>query len=200
MGRRGVTVRLRYVETFKDRHGCTRRYFRRRGRRVALPGQPSSHEFMVAYSAALAASEPPASRDRPKVVPGSLKALAEEYYRSPDYRRLGASSRKTYRSVLDRFLEAHGHRLVVGMKRRHMTAILGAMSDTPGAAIVLLKRVRTLLQFAVDAGYITANPASRLRSYRSTEIHTWSEEQIGVFCRHWSLGTKQRLAFDVYLY
>lgn len=47
-----TSLRLSYIHEFKDRHGKTWRYFRKRGHRQRrLPG---SAEFMEAYQAALA--------------------------------------------------------------------------------------------------------------------------------------------------
>lgn len=41
---------LRNIDRFTDRHGKPRHYFRAgRGRRVRLPGEPGSAEFMEAY-------------------------------------------------------------------------------------------------------------------------------------------------------
>lgn len=45
-----AVVRIPYVNTYKDRYGTVRRYFRKRGcKPVALPGVPGSAEFMDAY-------------------------------------------------------------------------------------------------------------------------------------------------------
>jgi hypothetical protein len=52
MGGRGV-IRLKYVHAFRDRLGRMRYYFRRHGKRSALPGLPGSSEFMAAYAAQL---------------------------------------------------------------------------------------------------------------------------------------------------
>jgi len=52
MGGRGV-IRLKYVHAFRDRMGRIRYYFRRHGKRTALPGLPGSDEFMAAYAAQL---------------------------------------------------------------------------------------------------------------------------------------------------
>jgi hypothetical protein len=52
-------VKLAYVNSFVDRHGRVRYYFRRRGHRnVRLPGLPGSPEFMRAYEAAIDRAEP----------------------------------------------------------------------------------------------------------------------------------------------
>jgi hypothetical protein len=52
MTRRGAemaTLRLRYVHSFVDRTGRVRYYFRHRGQRWPLPGQPGTVEFSARY-------------------------------------------------------------------------------------------------------------------------------------------------------
>jgi len=197
MGRRGTTIVLRYVHHFKDHTNVDRYYFRRNGKRTPLPGLPMSREFQEAYAAALE-SKPLPEPEREK--PGTLRALATKYYGTPKFLRMAESSRGNYRRVLDRFLEAHGHRLVAQMKREHLESILGEMVDRPGAAIVLHKRLRTLLDYGVKIGWIGSNPASRIETYKSDEFHTWTEEEIAEFEKRWPIGTKQRLAFALLLY
>src|SRR5581483_3108334 len=198
MGRRGAVLVLKYVHRFKDRHGKVRHYFRRNGRRIPLPGEPGSAEFADAYSAALAGKVQLAVQ---KAQPaGTFASLAVRYYQSPKFLRLSASSRSNYRRVIDGFLEEHGHRLVSQVRRVHVDAIIGAMADRPGAAIVLLKRLRTLLSYAVQLDWIEHNPAMRVEGFRSNERHTWTEAEIAQFERHWPIGTKQRLAFALLLW
>lgn len=49
--------KLKNIDRFIDRHGKPRRYFRcGRGKRVRLPGEPGSAEFMAAYLAATASA------------------------------------------------------------------------------------------------------------------------------------------------
>ena len=68
-------VELKYVHSFKDRHGKPRNYLRAPGRtRVALPGLPGSSEFMAAYAAALGDT-----KERPRTRAGNV---------SRPYRRL----------------------------------------------------------------------------------------------------------------
>jgi hypothetical protein len=46
-------VRLKDIDRFIDRHGKPRHYYRAgKGARVALPGQPGTPEFMLAYEEA----------------------------------------------------------------------------------------------------------------------------------------------------
>jgi hypothetical protein len=50
-----TSIKLKHVDSFRDRYGQRRYYFRRgHGRRVALPDVPGSVAFMKAYQSALA--------------------------------------------------------------------------------------------------------------------------------------------------
>jgi hypothetical protein len=81
MGGRGV-IRLKYVHAFRDRFGRMRYYFRRHGKRTALPGLPGSSEFMAAYADKLNETSKHVQL-RPKAAPGTFAALATRYYGSP---------------------------------------------------------------------------------------------------------------------
>lgn len=198
MGGLGM-IRLKYVHAFRDRMGRMRYYFRRHGIRTALPGLPGSNEFMAAYGAQLA-NAPKKVIPRPKAAPGTFDALAIRYFGSPQYLSLSVTSRTNYRRVIDGFLEEHGHRLVNGMTREHVDIIIGKMANKPGAGIILLKRVRTLVRYALALGWIDRDPTAGARSYRSKEIHTWNEEEIVTFEKRWPEGSRERLAFALLLY
>lgn len=192
-------VELQYVQSFTDRHGKRRHYFRKGRQRVSLPGVPGSQEFMDAYAAALA-NQPAPTKPKSSAAPGTFAALATAYYGSPHYLSLSVRSRGNYRQIIDRFLLEHGHRRVDQMERQHVVSIMGKMADRPGAAITLLKRIRTLMRFALDLGWIKVDPTYKVRSYRSKEIHTWTEDEIAQFERRWEIGSKQRLGFALHLY
>ena len=117
-------VKLKHVDRFEDRHGRTRYYFRRgKGVRIVLPGRPGSEAFMLAYQAALAGEEvckPVAQRG----APGTFDRLVQDYFDSTGYLRMAASTRRTYRCVIERLVrdEKIGHRLVGQMTRQHLRA------------------------------------------------------------------------------
>ena len=198
MGGRGL-IRLKYVHAFRDRMGRMRYYFRRHGKRSALPGLPGSSEFMATYAAHVnnASSQP---KHRPTAPPLSFAALAIRYYGSPQFQSLSATSRSNYRRVIDGFLQQHGHRRVDQMTREHVDIVVGRMSDKPGAGIILLKRIRTLIRYAMALGWTDRDPTAGVRAYRSKEIHTWTEEEIRIFEERWPEGSRERLAFSLLLY
>ena len=198
MGGRGA-IRLKYVHAFRDRFGRMRYYFRRHGQHTALPGLPGSNEFMAAYATLLGdASKRVAVRSM--VAPGTFAALAVRYFGSPQYLSLSPTSRTNYRRVIDSFLEQHGHRRVDQMTREHVDIIIGKMADKPGAGSVLLKRLRTLIRYAIALGWTDRDPTAGVKGYRINEIHTWNEEEIATFEERWPEGSRERLAFGLLLF
>jgi len=198
MGGRGV-IRLKYVHAFRDRTGRMRYYFRRNGKRTPLPGLPGCSEFMDAY-ATLLSNRPQNAEPRPAVAPKTFAALATRYFGSRQYQSLSTSSRTNYRRVIDGFLEDHGHRRVDQMTREHVDIVIGKLASKPGAGIILLKRIRTLIRYAMALGWTDRDPTSGVKGYKSKEIHTWNEAEISVFERHWPEGTRERLTFALLLY
>src|SRR5262249_35830233 len=92
--------------------------------------------------------------------PRSFNALALAYFSSANYRALAPGSQSIYRRTLGPFLSNHGHRRADQMKREHVIALIGAMAERPGAANMLLKRLRTLLRFGMDLGWIKEDPTT----------------------------------------
>jgi len=154
---------------------------------------------MDAYATYLA-EQPAKSLRRPSAVPGTFAALATSYYGSPAYRDLATSSKVNYRRVIDGFLQEHGHRRVDQIRREHIDSIIGKMANKPGAGIVLLKRVRTLVRYAISIKWLKYDPTLGASSYSSREFHTWTEKELAQFEDHWPEGSRQRLAYALLLY
>jgi integrase len=86
------------------------------------------------------------------------------------------------------------------MTREHVDIIVGKMASKPGAGIVLLKRLRTLVRYAIALGWADRDPTAGVKAYRTKEIHTWNEEEIATFERRWPEGSRERLAFALLLF
>lgn len=143
-----TSIRLPYVQEYRDRHGKVRRYFRRPGfKRAALPGTPGSPQFMAAYEAALANERLLIGRRHKD---GTVGDLVASFYRSAPFENLKPSSQRAYRHILERFAEKDGHRLVRDMPRRVAVSIIEEIGATrPGAANLTLKVMRRLFAYAV---------------------------------------------------
>jgi integrase len=194
-------IHLRYVDRFVDRHGYVRHYFRRSGgKRLTLPGVPGSDEFMAAYKTALSGKGAPAAEPKTRGEPGTFSHLAAQYFVSPDFLRLRARTQYVYRLVIDRFLAEHGHRRVAEMQRDDVKKIMALKAATPGSANDLLKKIRTLIKFAVDTGWRTDDPTLRIKTFPEHEFHTWTEDEIAQYEGRWPVGSRERTAFALHLY
>ena len=192
-----------YCEAWTDRHGKLRVYFRKgKGRRVALPNDPTSQEFEEAYKEALVAA--PVGR-RPRLTappaPGSIDALILSYKRSAMYiAGIRETTRNGYNSRLDMIRRKHGHRTVAGLTRERILKMLADYASRPGQYLAILKMLRVLIQHARSVGWLKFDPSHGIKRPRGHEIVAWSDEQIAKFEARWPVGTKQRLAFVLMLY
>src|SRR3546814_11404602 len=80
--------------------------------------------------------------------------------------------------------------------------MIGQMEDRPQAANSLVKRLKTLLNFAADIDMIQHNPLLGMRGLKvsSEGFHTWTEEEIAQFEAYHPIGTKARLAMALMPY
>jgi enterobacteria phage integrase len=189
-------LKLPYVKTYRDRHGRTRHYFRRRGSaEVSLPGAVGSQEFMAAYQGAMGAKKP-----SPHAA-GTFARLVEDYYRSAEFVNLKPSSQRLYRLCLDPIAKRDGHRLVRDMPRDKIRKIIEEIAVTrKGMANVTAKVLRLLLSYAVDNNWRADNPAIRLKQYRGGTRHTWTDAECAAFEARWPTGSRERLAYALLLY
>jgi integrase len=192
---------LRYVHEFRDRHGRTRRYVRRRGfKQVPLPGLPGSPEFMEAYRNALdPKTAPRLVVGADKTMPGTVADLVSRYYRSAEFIGLKNSTQSTYRSIVEPFREAHGTKRVAQLQREHIKDLLAKKAATPTAANNWLKRMRQLMAYAIDIGMRADDPTAGVKPLRITSPGhpTWAMDDIAAFRKKHPSGTRARLALEL---
>ena len=199
-----ATFKLAYVQAFKDRHGTQRFYYRRDGRRIALPGRPGEPEFMRAYEDAAASHTGASTIEALAPAPGTFNALALSYHRSAAFTMLRKSSQKTFRPILDRWCAEHGDKRVTHLKRHHVAEHISKAVTTSGphAANTLLSRLRVLMRFAVENDWRRDDPTIGVRKVRakSEGFKTWTKEDIAAFEKRWPKGSRERLALALLLY
>ena len=194
------------VTEYQDRYGTWYLRFRKRGFKTYYfkhkPGTPEFRaELDACRSGAIAEVEKtPIGKSRERA--GSLSALIALYYQTAAFTGLAESSRKTYRAVLENLREAHGDKPVAGIERKHVKAIIGGMHETPQAANKLLSKLKILMALAVDEEWRKDDPTQGVKGFsRKTDgFHTWTEDDIEKFEKHWPIGSKPRLAFALMLY
>jgi integrase len=193
-------IRLKYVDEYVDRNGKLRRYFRKGGKRLGqLPGLPGSAEFITAYQGFLDAKTVIVVRQKPE---GSFAKLVTDFYASALFRNnTKESSRKLYRSILDKLALEHGHRGVSMITPDALERIVNRVGeDRPAMANLMRSVLRRLMKFAVKSKLIDANPAANIEPFKVGKIHTWTDAELRQFEKRWPLGTRERLAYALLLY
>lgn len=196
MGSKMAVLKLDYVNQYRDRNGKLRRYFRRGAVRGPLPGDVGSAEFMEAYQEYLGKTG-----RRPKSkVEGSLGRLITDYYASRPFADLKASSRRTYRYVLEPLAREHGHRTALITHKRAAKLIQEIGAKSPGMANLTKSVLQKLFKFAIKEGWRDDNPMIGIERFKGGEHHTWTEGELKTYETKWPVGTRQRLAYAFLLY
>ncbi len=195
-------LRLQYVNSFRDRHGRIRHYFRRPGcKAVALPGLPGSADFMDAYQTALgdAASPPDIGAGRTKT--GTINAAIVGYYAHTNFTKgFAPETQKMRRAILERFRVEHGEKRVALLHRSHIVKFLEGMK--PHAQKNWIKTIRGLMAYAVVNNMRKDDPTEGVKAIKvakSIGHMTWLEPQVEQYRKHHSLGTTARLALELLL-
>ena len=115
----------------------------------------------------------------------TLEDLIGRYERSPEYRRLAASSRANYSRYLA--VAARLIRTVNGaspgaaaIQPKHVVELRDAMASTPGAANAAVRAVGALFAWASrpEYGYAPSNPAAKVTLFESGEHEQWPVELL----------------------
>jgi len=197
-------IKLAFIQTFTDRHGKPRWYFRRRGhKRVPLPGMPGSPDFMAAYERAIAGAAQPAIGGK-HIKPGTIDDLVARYLASAAFVGLPSeATRATYRGIIENIRKEHGSKRVAHLRPEDVEFLFLKKKATPAAANNFLRMLRMLMKFAITkAKMITSDPTVGIKTlrYASDGHHSWSEEDIAAFSKRHPIGTKARLAMTLMLY
>lgn len=199
-----ATLKLRYVDSFVDKTGKVRHYFRRpKGARIALPGLPGSAEFMEAYQAALSDASAAQKKAPARATAGSFQALVDDYFTSAGFLKLRASTSANRVYALNALLREFklGPLLVRDLTRNHVKAMFAKRAAiSHGAANATLLTLRLLMRYAVEEGWRTDDPTAKLDQFAVGTHHTWTDEEIAVYEARWPAGTRERTAFALLLY
>jgi integrase len=192
-------IELPYVKAYQDRTGVWRYYFRR-GRRVfgTIPGKPGSLEFMQAYQDFLGSPAPKEARHEY----GTIGHLITSFYASPSFANLKPVSKTLYRrAVLEPFAEKHGYRMVRDIRRDKLSTYIEEIGATkPAMANTTRSVLNRLMKYAVAKEWRRDNPITGMERYKIGSHHTWTDGELSQFEAAWPVGTRERLAYALFLY
>jgi site-specific recombinase XerD len=160
-----------------------------------------SEEFTAAYHAAVRGEQ----ADVPKrAVPraGSFRAACIGYYASEAYRWLDKSTQDWQRRALDGIALLKGESVLRELEPRHVRQFRDDKKATPAAANTMLKALRALFVWAVDAKLADTDPTREVKrvKYVTKGHHSWSLDEVEKYEARHPLGTKARLAMAILLY
>lgn len=182
---------------FTDARGKRRWRYRKNGKTFGLGTEYGSNDFISRYEAALSHE----AIDRRRNTPGSFDALCEAYYRSAKFRRLGQSSRTTYRGIIERFRKSRGEKMVKDLRRSDVMAIMSKMSDKPAAANNRLRMLRMLMKLAIQLDLRETDPTAGVERFSSgSGHHAWSETEIEQYFATHRPGTLAHTALVLLLH
>ena len=210
--RRDRTLRgYRFLSSDVDRHGNVRIYFRRKGqpkiRLHAKTGSPAFHaEYMAAFNGVTFGF--PVRRGMAAAAlsdSNSMRWLCTQYFASAAFQDLDESTRRVRRRILDNINQRAGSFRFADMEPRHVAKLRDEKAATPEAANSIVKALRQVFSWASlpEYGYATRNPArdvAYLRSRNPDGHRVWPENDVAKYELRHPLGTKARLALDLFLY
>jgi integrase len=199
--------KLPYVQSYVDRHGKQRHYFRRKGHpRVSLPGRPGTQQFRAAYDAAYDAVMA-ASVRLPSIrvlgADATVGDIINQYYVSARWRALKKNTQKSQKSHFEWIRRHIGNIKIRLVARKHIKALLQIKADeSPGGVKNVLARLKMIFSIVVDDEIIERDPTQSIKppQYHSEGHHTWTEDEIKQYYATHPVGTTARLAVDLLLY
>ena len=200
------TRNYKFVVEEYDRHDNLRTYLRRRGHpKVRLRETVGTPEFDAEYHAALESGpRAPEQQRKHPAAKTSFRWLVEQYYCSPDFRLLDEiETQRRRRTVLDGLCEKYGYLPYKDLTTSNIKTLRDEKMETPVAANNLVKDLRQVFKWAIDAGHLETNPArdvNNLKSKNPSGWHTVTEDEIAQYEATHPVGTVARLALGLFLY
>jgi integrase len=141
-------VRLRYVHSFVDKTGRVRFYFRRRGKRWPLPGEPGSVEFTARYDELRRdCIKPGPGRGNVAFGPNTLGAVIEKWLASDAFTSKAHHTKRQYRR---RIKEICGRALIGDLREEHVREIRSRFLPATFTADEAVMLLSMLWQFAKE--------------------------------------------------
>lgn len=185
-------MEIAYINSFTDRHGRERYYFRKGGKRIAMPS-PTDQKFTEAYDELLAKHAPHMTtrKGRAAIRLGTLDWVIQQYKdHSPDWAKTKDSTRAIYNRRFDLLRAQCGGSALASFNEKGLRAIRGEFRETPSVADALVDMIGRLWRFAKEhipeMEDLGPNPATEVASIHTRhESHKkWPPELVALLEAH----------------
>lgn len=185
----------------ETRHGQLTWYVRKgHGPRIRIKAEYGSEDFWRQYRAALEGAPPPSKANRANTLGWAL----ERYRESSAWAGLSNATRRQRENIYRVVTQTAGSVMLSEITNETIRSGRERRSAKPHSANNFLKAMRGFFAWAVEAQYISSDPAKGVKLLVGKNdvegFHTWSQEELDRFEAYWPLGTRERLAFDLLLY
>lgn len=195
-------LNLKYVKIYRDRHGKTRYYFRKKGEKSVKLPDLYAEGFLDAYHAALTGYK----RIEPKsaaIKSQTLDHLIVLWMKSQHFTHLEESTKAVYTRLLSRVRESEAAAgSALSMQAKHIRILVSYFGTAPTTAQRILRLMSQLMQFSISLGWREDDPTLgiKIKRQKSEGIHSWTEGEITQYEAYWRPGSIQRLALYLMLY
>lgn len=177
--------------------GNPRFYYRPKGAKgLRMPdAQLCSAEFLRAY---VAVHGDAPERSVETFVDGTIGAGVTAYLGSEAFLRMAESTRERWRSRCDDIRAKYGVSYLTGLRAVHIKQDLSSFDGH--SANNRLKVWRSLCKYWDKKGMIEFNIALQVSpddTKKAEGAEPWTRDDFVAFRSHWSIGTKERLAFEL---
>jgi integrase len=188
-----------YLSHERTRHGRWVWYIRRAGTRIRIKAEYGTPAFWREYRAALEGAPEPS--------PPEARTLAwalDRYRASPAWSGLSNATRRQRENIYIAIIKIAGTTPLKDITTGSIKASRDRRAAAPHAANNFLKAMRGFYKWAAgDGELVKVNPTigvKLLAGKNRDGFHTWTDEEIARFEKHWPLGTRERLALHLLLY
>lgn len=204
MGFNLLKLSLKYLKVYRDRHGKTRYYFRKKGARAVRLPDIEDEKFLESYQSALSDGNNRIEVGVRPIPERSLEKLIILWTKSPRFLALEGSTRAVYLRLLSRIREQDFSQFPSHeMQSKHVRAIVERIgAGSPTTATRILRLLKQLMQFSIELSWREDDPTAGVVAprHRSSGIHSWTDAEIAIYEKYWPTGSYQRLGFALLLY
>jgi integrase len=172
-------------------------YWRRPGPQIRIRGDYNSREFWANYEAA-SRQEAPSIRKPPE----TLGWLLDRYRETSDWTQLSNATRRQRENIFRRITDKAPDLAYANIDRAMIIVTRDSEKETPSEANNFLDAMRGLFKWAVDADLVRNNPTAGIKNLKRPKtggFRQWTEEDIASFRQKWPVGTRERLALEIFL-
>ena len=190
-----------YVNRHRTQHGKVKYFYRRnKGPRTRLPDDPSTKEFDEAYKAALSGKAAVIAR-KAQTPSETLLWLVERYMESGKWAGYERSTQIKNERIYKDTIQRANNPAYKAIGRRTIENGMDDRKGTPSQANNWLKAMRNLLEWAKKNEFVEANVAKDVEylQVKTSGFIPWTAEDAITFCKRWPIGSKERLAYELYV-